>query len=665
MNLYEAIKNPLDEEKFLEKILEKYSASESSVYRTIVRESNMNKKELKENKEKFVKHMLIPAIQEYMDQLKSMNSDERKRYNKIVKRSLEASKDVSDDEYYKIKRSSFYPIEKYAEMFEKYSAEDLFQNYNDMDKKYQKYIDRMMNSKGKTKEEVLKESNLTSEELELIETYRKLSEQFDAGKGIMGFHVNGRRLGRNPKLDKDEMKLYVNAGADTYEFARKFWEKCDEEKLNFYFKVANPLSYEGNRLDKMCIFLPTDKAAKYIEILKKVREENPDLNYQEPPALVGKVDKWIGVGADKGVNENRKSYNQIRSDILEDSIEKVFKGIKRSDVSKYAKAHPEKIKELRSAVEKGMSEQGIAKENFAIDKGLVKVFKNIKLGAEKKLDTVKEKAASAGKKVKETAKNVSEKAKTAGSKAKETAKAAGSKAKETAKTAGSKVASTAKTAASKVKETVKKEKAGESKAKETAKKEQPKAEETKTKVSEKEVNKESTKSKEITLKQNLKNLKTMLKVMTNDYAHGKYNSDENEAKLQKLLHELYEQKSKIMGTKETLLEKRMGERQLDNIVSDVIRAAQTMVLHHRTNDVPNSVRENMKMTLEELNSYFKESLEKEDRTKRVSAVVDKVMANKKMAKAKSSSDKSKKSEKNTNKSTTRSKSSRQDKGLDR
>lgn len=51
------------------------------------------------------------------------------------------------------------------------------------------------------------------------------------------------------------MKFYLNAGIDTYKVAQLFQQKCEQAKLNYYFKVVNAVKdYEFRRTDKMCIY---------------------------------------------------------------------------------------------------------------------------------------------------------------------------------------------------------------------------------------------------------------------------------------------------------------------------------------------------------------------------------------------------------------------------
>ena len=71
------------------------------------------------------------------------------------------------------------------------------------------------------------------------------------------------------------MKLYINAGADTYEFAELFSNTCKQQiGIDPKTKVAigNMLS-EINRGDKLCIYTEIiEKSKQYIEILEKIKK---------------------------------------------------------------------------------------------------------------------------------------------------------------------------------------------------------------------------------------------------------------------------------------------------------------------------------------------------------------------------------------------------------
>lgn len=123
-----------------------------------------------------------------------------------------------------------------------------------------------------------------------------------------------------------EHRLYINTESlDTYKFANLFIEKCDEHKMPYYFKFDD----YGNRDDTLVIYSSTEYLTKYLDILKEIKRDNPELvsNIKKPPLLSGKVDNWIGYGTEpEYIPERGKvSFNSIRADAIEDIIDKNIK----------------------------------------------------------------------------------------------------------------------------------------------------------------------------------------------------------------------------------------------------------------------------------------------------------------------------------------------------
>ena len=123
---------------------------------------------------------------------------------------------------------------------------------------------------------------------------------------------------------KVEHRLYLNPeSVDQYQLYSYFIQKCDEHHLPYYFKF----SQYANRDDTMVIYSSTEHLAKYVDILREIQKEHPDLisRMKNPPLVTGKIDGWIGYGSEPYTlpDEDNKSYHEVRSDILESSIRKV------------------------------------------------------------------------------------------------------------------------------------------------------------------------------------------------------------------------------------------------------------------------------------------------------------------------------------------------------
>lgn len=118
-----------------------------------------------------------------------------------------------------------------------------------------------------------------------------------------------------------EHRLYLDTESlDTYKMAELFVEKCDQHKLPYYFKFDEL----ANRDDTIVIYSSTENLTKYVEILKEIQKEHPELvsRLKEPPVLAGRIDGWIGYGSEpqKTPDGKPQSFNKTRAKILENAI---------------------------------------------------------------------------------------------------------------------------------------------------------------------------------------------------------------------------------------------------------------------------------------------------------------------------------------------------------
>lgn len=150
-------------------------------------------------------------------------------------------------------------------------------------------------------------------------------KSFGADSGWI--HVCSRYLtAKKDPYPNVEHRLYLNTESlDTYKMTTCLVEKCDEHHLPYYFKFDQ----FANRDDTIVIYSSTESLTKYIEILQEIKREHPDLvsRVKEPPVLTGKIDGWIGYGSEPATTPDgkRHSFNEIRAKVLESSIEKVTK----------------------------------------------------------------------------------------------------------------------------------------------------------------------------------------------------------------------------------------------------------------------------------------------------------------------------------------------------
>ena len=168
----------------------------------------------------------------------------------------------------------------------------------------------------KTKQEFME--LVYKDENNLIEKYGWQS----LGKYSGWTHISSRYLTARKEAGFEiEHRLYLNTESiDTEAVASFFIDKCMEKKIPFYFKYDE----YGNRDDTIVIYSDTEHLEQYITILRELKKENVELfsRTHQPPILTGKIDNWIGYGAEPQVlpNGERTSFNEVRSKAIEKGI---------------------------------------------------------------------------------------------------------------------------------------------------------------------------------------------------------------------------------------------------------------------------------------------------------------------------------------------------------
>lgn len=154
------------------------------------------------------------------------------------------------------------------------------------------------------------------------------------------------------------MKLYINAGTDSYELAGLFSDSCKQQMgIDPKLKVAiGNMSSEIGRKDKLCIYIESaEQAKKYIEILEAIKNERQDFTFEEPILTVGTIDGWIGIGSDIGENS---SYNKDICSILIESCNKHFSNMNRNQIIERIMSNPN---EVLDAVRQTIAEECLKK----------------------------------------------------------------------------------------------------------------------------------------------------------------------------------------------------------------------------------------------------------------------------------------------------------------
>ena len=131
----------------------------------------------------------------------------------------------------------------------------------------------------------------------------------------LSFHTH-----RRPPI---EHRLYLNSeSVDTFDIATLFTDKCMARGIPFYYKFDD----FANRDDSLVIYSSSKYLKYYIEILREIKKENPELCSRlcDPPSMSGKIDGWIGYGSEpeRGSNGNLRSFNEVRANAIKRALEK-------------------------------------------------------------------------------------------------------------------------------------------------------------------------------------------------------------------------------------------------------------------------------------------------------------------------------------------------------
>lgn len=205
---------------------------------------------------------------------------------------------------------------------------------------YNQWINNVKEIKSKDQNIKKLQKNLSEVgKIKSMEDIRNLQDRYLFGDYEEGWervrngwnHIKSRYITERKEKDIDvKHRLYIGCqNQDVWKMTYLFKEKCNELKIPYYFKTSE------SRNDNMVIYSDTENLGKYIEILEKIEKEHPDIikRCAEPPILTGRLKKWIGIGDEpqQKYNDGSKSYNSIRAEIIEDSIEEVL----LNDISKY------------------------------------------------------------------------------------------------------------------------------------------------------------------------------------------------------------------------------------------------------------------------------------------------------------------------------------------
>lgn len=159
-------------------------------------------------------------------------------------------------------------------------------------------------------------------------------------------HVHSRYadIEKRDVYENVEHRLYLNTDPlDTLKMATLMVQKFKEKDLPYYFKFDSA----GRRDDTIVLYTPTDKLDLYTNLLKEIIKENPDIasRLQRPPVLTGLIEPWLGYGSEPSVDKdgNNRSFNSVRAPLIEKTISKAVKKWMGENLNKYMDYKGQKI----------------------------------------------------------------------------------------------------------------------------------------------------------------------------------------------------------------------------------------------------------------------------------------------------------------------------------
>ena len=620
MDLYERIKSPLDDDKTIEELAKIYAEKGKIDYNDIVHNGESTDIDKKKQIEEFNKNILKECIEMEAERLKQL---EKKHDISLYTKARNEKLKVLEDKLEEFRKSHYDVIEAYKkckkvfeetgkiitnissyelnkENLKKYNiTEDDFYGYLEYKRieKDENLLEKEINS---FKEEnpdydvIMKTLNkYTSEEIiEMVENPNVICEEEVAitwdyieskhtQSYIMGFHINKRRFEDVDKTQKiDESKLYINADYDqVYKIARLYLEKAKERGINYNFKVNYPRYDDEDRADKFVVFSSLKELTKNVEILDEIMREHPEFILKNPGLLVGKLENGIGIGMDS----DGKSYNNRRSEFLDNIFKKIFKGKSLDEVKEMINSEDGIIAKIRNKIKSALTKSEISTEKFCLDKEKEETLKNL---------TGKD--VVMGEKKEEQPKQQQDEKKEEQSKQQQDEK------KE----------EQPKQQQDEKKEEQPKQQQDEKK-EEQPKQQQDEKEEEQPKQQQDEENENQRKMQAL-----VKNLNKLTKNMARDYINANYeNEPKNREIYQNIINTMVKLRVLEGGTKISKLDMMMEKRRLDAIVSNLVFAYRDHEKSLKYESDTEKSEKNVKYELKKLDEFLKSDIELQDGTK--------------------------------------------------
>ncbi|MBR0491921.1 MAG: hypothetical protein IJJ82_07780 [Clostridia bacterium] len=342
MDLYNSVQSPLEDLDKVKKIIEIYSKSDKDrkdFYGNLV---HLSKK----------KYGINVTKQAHLDEFNSL----------LFNMWKENIVDMSEDKYNYV-----------------YSRKG---NYQDSDfQKLRKYLSSIEDVS--TEEEVDDIVNKLLDNPQLSDAFKKYKYIVNQGSWFdKWIYVDSEKLGQRP-THNIQHRLYLNAERPYIEsFIYQIMAEADNREMEYTIKYSD----NGLRDDTIVIYANDNNVLQYIDILRRLREQNPYFksDIYSPPIMTGLIDGWIGYGAEPTITINKKqqSYTTLREKVIKEAISKTYydwlsshSNIKGLSEYEIAEKNPSFIQAVRDEIIRVSKEYGIDENNFCFDTQTVEQMK--------------------------------------------------------------------------------------------------------------------------------------------------------------------------------------------------------------------------------------------------------------------------------------------------
>lgn len=167
-----------------------------------------------------------------------------------------------------------------------------------------------------------------------IKTVIRNNKWNNLGEGSEWVFVSSGEVSLNRWVPEIEHRLYIDTESiNVYRIVLEFVKQCDMQGIPYYFKFDEM----ANRDDTIVIYSDQDNLINYVNILMKIKRIYPEINWLAPPMLTGVIDDFMGYGSEPIGLYETGSFNEKRAAVLYNSINDVNKKWILNHKDKYLK----------------------------------------------------------------------------------------------------------------------------------------------------------------------------------------------------------------------------------------------------------------------------------------------------------------------------------------